>query len=260
MNKRIISFSLYGTDPVYHTGALRNAALQPLIYPGWTCRFYVSQEIPAGIIEGLEQSGAEIVHMRRLAASDGLFWRFLAAADSEVEVAIVRDADSRLSPREKRAVDAWMQSGRGCHIMRDHPLHTALIAGGAWGCRAALLPDMQDLIDHWGRYEKQGRDQDFLALCVYPRIRGDVLIHTDLVKYAGETVHPFPCKRNGDEFVGAVVSVQDEPSPVGEAMRRQVAHETLAEYPLPPHLRKHPRLAVLAHYLTILAGRSQVES
>lgn len=255
MGKKIISFSLYGTGEIYHVGALRNRALQPLIYPGWACRFYVSQEVPFSIIDVLEQGGAEIVHKRRRAETDGMFWRFLAAADSDVDAAIVRDADSRLSGREKSAVDAWLQSGRGFHIIRDHPLHTALIVGGAWGCRGNLFPDMEHLIDDWGRFDRKGRDQESLAVHVYPRIRQDALVHTDLVKYKGETVHPFPCKRIGDEFVVAVVSDDNRSHTTPEAIRQELANETLREYPLPPHCQKHPRLAVVAHHIRGLVRR-----
>ena len=38
MAKRVISYSLYGTNPLYIEGAVRNVRLLPSIYPGWTAR------------------------------------------------------------------------------------------------------------------------------------------------------------------------------------------------------------------------------
>jgi len=37
---RVISMSLYGSGRRYTMGAVRNAQLAPVIYPGWTLRFY----------------------------------------------------------------------------------------------------------------------------------------------------------------------------------------------------------------------------
>ena len=213
MPNKIISFSLYGTHEVYQVGALRNLALQPLYYPGWICRFYVSQEVPADIVRRLEQGGAEVVHKQRRDYADGLFWRFLAAADPDLDAVIVRDADSRLSERERCAVEAWLRGDKGFHIIRDHPLHLTLIPGGTWGCRGGVFPDMAALNRRWQWHDVKGRDQEFLTIYVYPRIKQNVLIHTDLVKYEGETVHPFPCPRRGYEFVGEIVSVNEHQGP-----------------------------------------------
>ena len=42
---RIISFSLWGTDPKYTIGAVRNAELAKTIYSGWVCRFYTGEDV-----------------------------------------------------------------------------------------------------------------------------------------------------------------------------------------------------------------------
>ena len=37
---KLITFSLWGQDPKYLVGAIRNAELASEIYPDWICRFY----------------------------------------------------------------------------------------------------------------------------------------------------------------------------------------------------------------------------
>ena len=37
--KKIIAFSLWGDQPKYTVGAIKNADLAKEIYPDWTCRF-----------------------------------------------------------------------------------------------------------------------------------------------------------------------------------------------------------------------------
>ena len=39
-NLRVISMSLYGSDRRYIVGAVRNAQLAPIVFPGWQIRFY----------------------------------------------------------------------------------------------------------------------------------------------------------------------------------------------------------------------------
>lgn len=202
MSKKIISFGLYGYDKCYQLGAIENLALQPENYPGWTCRFYVSHEIPEDLVAKLIEGGAEVIVKQREHGDDGMFWRFLPAGDESVDVVIVRDTDSRLNRREKHAVDEWLQSGEPFHIMRDHPHHKALILGGMWGCRKNTIPHMATLIHEWQRFDGKWRDQEFLAQKIYPLIKDTCLIHSEVIQYVGEVVHPFPTKRAAREFVG----------------------------------------------------------
>ncbi len=202
MNKKLISFSLYGHDPAYQIGALENLALQKSVYPEWTCRFYVSQEIPDSIVRQLQAGGAEVVVKQTASGAGGMFWRFLPAGEANLNALIVRDVDSRLSLREKAAVDEWLASDRSFHIMRDHPNHGFLILGGMWGCRGGVLPQMACLISRWPYNTAFGHDQKFLATKIYPRIKDSCLIHSDLIGFEGEEVLPFPTNRVGTDFVG----------------------------------------------------------
>ncbi len=209
----IVACSLYGDAPKYLRGAVENARLVPLRYPGWQARFYVSQEIPGSVLDELHAHGAETVPMTRREASDGMFWRFLAADDPAACPVIFRDVDSRIGEREVAAVAEWLEGGRRFHIMRDHPHHRWPIMGGMWGLRPGSLPPMPRLIRSWKRrrcwlgYELGIRpgDQVFLRAAVYPIARRDALIHTEYVRFEGETVRPFPRAPRTGELVGQIV-------------------------------------------------------
>ena len=134
--KKIISFCLWGENPRYTIGALKNAELAKKIYPDWICRYYVGKSTPLQIVKDLyERDNTEIFIMNENGDWSGMFWRFLPASDSDVGVMISRDTDSRLSEREKEAVDEWLASDKGFHIMRDHPAHGTEILGGMWGAK-----------------------------------------------------------------------------------------------------------------------------
>ena len=108
----MISYGLYGSNPKYTVGAIRNAELAPHIFPGWVVRFYVAKNVDASVIKQLEALGAELIYMSP--TSDkiaGMFWRFMVADDPSVDRFIVRDTDSRLNPRDRFAVEEWITSG-----------------------------------------------------------------------------------------------------------------------------------------------------
>jgi hypothetical protein len=206
--KRVISFSLFGSQPLYCEGALRNALLVESIYPGWQCRFYVDQSVPQRYIQNLEASGAEIIPMPAASGlARGLFWRFLVAADPEVERFVVRDADSRLNGRERAAVEEWIGSGRSFHIMRDHRQHNARVMGGMWGGVGGRLTMMQALIDRWGEFGPKGRDQEFLRDIVYPLMGEDYLCHDSFGHFSDAAPFPAHPLCVGTLHVGQVISI-----------------------------------------------------
>jgi len=211
---RLIAFSLYGNDSIYLVGALENARLARDVYPRWTARFYVSQEISEDLIKDLAMNGAEIRRMTRRGVADGMLWRLLAADEMQAEAVIFRDVDSRISTREALAVDEWLSSNTRFHVMRDHPRHNSPIMGGMWGLIPGSLPPISTLIRKWRlrRFvgykvgpDGWGLDQTFLRSSVYPIARDDAMIHSEFVRFEGETVRPFPAPPAEGEFVGQIV-------------------------------------------------------
>lgn len=209
MNKRIISFSLYGDLPLYTQGAIENAALVPAVYPGWTARFYVDDTVPKSVMTALATHGAEverIQHPEEFGPYSGMYWRFLVAADESVERFIIRDADSRINTREAAAVADWIASGKRFHLMRDSIAHQILILGGMWGALGRSLPHAEQLIKTYGRFVGYGDDQDFLKNIVFPLMEGDYLCHDDR-NFFGDAV-PFPPHppMHGTSYVGERVT------------------------------------------------------
>ena len=64
--KKVISMNLYGDNPKYTLGAIRNAQLTPVFFPGWTLRVYTGKDqqnvtVPTRILDALQRLGTEIV-------------------------------------------------------------------------------------------------------------------------------------------------------------------------------------------------------
>jgi hypothetical protein len=184
----VISYSVYGPQ-VYFDGALENIRLARHFYPEFLCRFYTDDPVRA---KRLGDEGGEVI-VRESPGS--ALWRFESAEDAEV--CLVRDADSRLGPRERAAVDEWLRSECDFHAMHDHPYHQAKIMGGMWGCRNYILPGIAEAARAWPGRE-YGDDQAFLESWVYPRVKDTLLSH-------GRT-SPFPTARlHPSEYVGLAV-------------------------------------------------------
>lgn len=100
--KRVISFGLYGAKEKYTVGAIHNAELASVYFPGWVCRYYVTADVPAAVVNRLKELGAEIEDVPAgMGYSAGMFWRFMVADDPTVDRYIVRDVDSRLNARDR---------------------------------------------------------------------------------------------------------------------------------------------------------------
>jgi len=204
---KVISFSLWGDNPVYTVGAIRNAELAETIYPDWQCWFYVGSSVPEEILSDLEnRSNCTVIRMEEEGNWSGMFWRFYPASLSEVEVMISRDTDSRLNKREKAAVDEWIESDKGFHIMRDHPWHNTEILGGMWGAKRGVIPSMSTMCVEYVKGEFWQVDQNFLREEVWPLVGENFLVHDEFFSNK-----PFPTKREGKEFVGMAFNEDDTP-------------------------------------------------
>ncbi len=201
--------ALWGRSPKYVQGAIENAKLLKVIYPGWILRIIAAPDVPARAIE--ELLGIRDVEVAVCNDAPGnlyLLKRFEIADDPLIDIALIRDSDSRFSQREADAVRFWIKSGKKFHIMRDHPCHTAPIMGGMWGVRKdgynfeikPLIVKFLSSVTRPNDVElKYGDDQDFLKAYIYPIAKKNAVIHDDF--YSGSS---WNSRRQGLEFVGQV--------------------------------------------------------
>lgn len=206
--KKIISFSLWGDNPKYTIGAIKNAELAKTLYPDWVCRYYIGKSTPIEIINQLKSfDNTEVIEMEEEGNWLGMFWRFYAASDETVDIMVSRDCDSRLNLREKLAVNEWLESSCSFHIMRDHPYHQTEILGGMWGVKNPKLKEMKNLIDKFEKKNELWTDQIFLRHDIFPLIKNDCMVHDEFFQHI-----KFPSIREGKQFVGEAFDENDNPN------------------------------------------------
>lgn len=210
--KRVISFSLWGNNPTYTIGSIKNADLALHYYPNFECWFYIHKDsVPDEIIEQLviKPNVKIIFKTGNLNDQKPMTWRFESIDDPEVEINMSRDTDTRILLREKLAADEWIESGKMFHIMRDHPHHMNKqypIMAGMFGTRK--IKSVRDWRSRINKQKIKDRydDQRFLNETIYPLIKKDCLIHSSFGKLFNEEVMSFPidyCKNY--LFVGGYV-------------------------------------------------------
>lgn len=205
MNK-VISFSLWGDNPKYTIGAIKNSELAKIIYPEWTVVMHIANDVPLEVVDTLLNNSVHLIRYQE-GSWNSMFWRFLNADSNDIVIS--RDCDSRLNYRERAAVDEWLNSNKDFHIMRDHRCHAVPILGGMWGCRNGILKGISSMISNYnkGVYDNKWQvDQNFLRDIVYPIVKDKSIVHDEFFEKK-----PFPTIRMGSEFVGAAFNYDDTP-------------------------------------------------
>jgi len=226
---KIVSFSLWGDSPIYLHGFVENMKLVEKYYPGWDIFLYTTKDCLQKLTPEIEASNVLVITTMKedpLSVWDASFWRYEAVLDGDIstchppaEAIIFRDADSRISEREQKAVHQWLDSDKQFHIMRDHPYHTVPIMAGMWGLKLPLTKEAlrnkfvkiaKDSSD-W-HIDKKGADQEFLQYDVYNLIVNDSLIHVNNCNYREDFAVDFPTKRLEDKsFVGEAFEADNTP-------------------------------------------------
>lgn len=193
--QNVISFSLWGGNPRYLRGALRNVLLAPDFYSGWVVRINVDDSVPKEFIKLVSELGAQVVvQPRTLSIREKLCWRFQVANDPLVGYFLVRDADSVFSVREVNAVSEWLASDRFFHVMRDWWTHTDLMLAGMWGGVSGVLPNLSEMLTSYvsDSVETPNIDQWFLRDKVWAYVRSSCMMHDRCFNLPGTRVLQAP--------------------------------------------------------------------
>jgi hypothetical protein len=216
--KKVLSFSLWGNNPTYNIGAIKNAELAKNFYPDFECWFYIHKDtVPQETIDTLNSfTNTKIIFKTGDLNNENCkprMWRYEPIDELEVEVVLSRDTDTRILFREKFAVEEWLQSGKLFHIMRDHPHHGFCILAGMFGTKKIpQIPNWINLINSYNKTDNRMYDQDFLRDIIYPIIKDDSIIHATFHKYEPHAKN-FPINYHKTyKFVGEYVYHDDSRS------------------------------------------------
>ena len=206
---KVFAFSLFGSQDKYCKGVQKNIEQINKFFSDFEIWIYLGEGVPINIFNILNNNKTVKCISTNVSGNETKFFRFFAIDDQSVDLAIIRDADSRIYDRDIACIEDFLQSDNMFHIIRDHTNHTHKIMAGMWGIKKGLLESIkiQDLYLHW----KQSRtcfgfwdDTNFLCELLYPLIRSSLLVHDNYNTIESEIVPFRKDDINGKHFVGQV--------------------------------------------------------
>jgi hypothetical protein len=210
--KKLISYSLWGNNSIYNHGFMQNYFGAKRIYPEWEVVLYYDDTIEDFVKDFIKDNNVLSFNMSGSNIA-GAFWRFLANDIDGVSHVIFRDCDSRLSLREKLAVDEWVASDKVLHVMRDHPMHRIPlgtgemgILAGMWGLKTGSVEMTKRLKEYFDLNTNPawGSDQTF-TLGIYKEYQNSIFTHDEF--FGG---NKFPIPRENKHFVGERINENNQ--------------------------------------------------
>lgn len=206
------SFSLYGKDPKYLTGAIQNTELASKWFPSYQCYFFIDKSVPDSTVKQLsEKSNVQLISMDHSPIPASM-WRFTAIDLPEVDRMRCCDADSRLNERERAVMQSWEKDQTNFLVIKDHPYgHTGFpIFAGMWGMRKSAGINLSQLMEQWmanktaEELRKYGADQLFLQEMVYPQTTGSLSYYDNFNLNNSDVAKNIPHQRKSWHFIGEV--------------------------------------------------------
>jgi hypothetical protein len=151
-SQKVISYSLYGKEPIYYNKLRRLTQIINEKYPEWIIRIYYDHSINQSIIcelecqknpnsihktyfDNVDFCDAETINLNlkdyyfyqyketervslNLSYIHSMKWRWLPIGDDFVDIFSSRDTDSYILQREIDSVKVWLDSDKVGHIMR----------------------------------------------------------------------------------------------------------------------------------------------
>lgn len=194
---KVFSFCLYGTASYYYTGLLENIQCIQQHYPDFSIVVYLGECDASWVLP----DSVRVVRTGKAGPINMLF-RYKALADADI--GFVRDADSRITERDRWCINEFLRSSYSYHVIRDHVWHRSKIMGGLFGWKERRVVEFDET--HPSGY---GHDEQILSEQLYPAIHNKTLIHTNINGYIGEHTERITIPRNDViDFVGNVYKTE----------------------------------------------------
>jgi hypothetical protein len=214
----IFSFCIYGSSPKYCKGLLKNIEYIATAFPEFETWIAVGDDVPESYTTAYQSFPR--VRLFHYPFHDGrlMTYRFFFIDGPEVECMLVRDADSRITPRDewciRRFLDRTGTNAARIFSIRDHCYHGREIMGGQWGIFKISGLHLEK------EYEKfklsctdiaaYNSDQEFLRCHLYLPYKHLFVAYTSTHRFPDEQCEPIGIERLGPhDFCGNVINFKE---------------------------------------------------
>lgn len=207
----VFSFCIYGVECAkYHGGLLENIRIIEGYFPDWKVYVYYGSDTTESMITKLASHACVVLRPTNALGPINMIHRFYAIDELNVDIMMVRDADSRVHWKDRWAIREFVRQPHYiAHTIRDHVEHTAHMMGGLWGLRKSAGIHMGNEYKCYNEDSslghRNGHDQNFLADAVYPKVVSRMLVHySNNRRRIGENAVEFPFVWKNDVYCGRV--------------------------------------------------------
>ena len=198
-------FCIYGTQPKYTQGLVENLKNIQQEFPSFQTILYYAKDVPESYL--IQYKSFPNVTLEPILTEIPMMSRILTWKPNITY--FVRDADSRVTPRDAACIKAFLASDKMAHVVRDHFYHKNRIMGGIFGIRVPADWNLQSMWESWKQTQTSlppyGTDEKFLQEVLYPLIKHNMLLHTNVVAYQHEYPTLIPVDQVDDfDFIGNV--------------------------------------------------------
>lgn len=217
----VFSFCLYGPkNDRYYVGMQQNVLLALKYFPTWKVYVYVAPDVDPEMTQWLRSYHTVVLRETEVLGAPNMIHRFYAIDEPDVDLMMVRDADSRIHWKDRWAIQNFVASPQYvAHTIRDNIVHTAHMMGGLWGIRKSAGINIHEAYATYKEDASLGHrlahDQNFLTDVIYPRVKSRMLVHySNGRKMSGEHAVEFPFNWINDVYCGRIeTGFVDTPGP-----------------------------------------------
>jgi hypothetical protein len=209
---KVFSFCIYGSSPKYCEGLVRNLETIQKEFPDFKVIIYAGYDVPASYMKQYKNFTNTILKPMTITGHRLMCFRFFPIAEDDVELMLVRDADSRIGHRDTWCIQQFINDKtHTIFTIRDHPEHGTPILGGQWGIKkfsGFLMKDLYGsfLRSYTGNLDSYQVDQIFLREFIYKQFKSRFVAYVSHCIYPGEDIVPIDVpKKDKYDFCGNVI-------------------------------------------------------
>jgi hypothetical protein len=210
MTNIVFGFCIYGSDPKYYNGLTANLKIISDEFAGSRVIISYTPSTNASYLTEISEKYpfvSQVLHEDSCLPRMGRMLNIDLLQDNETYFS--RDTDSRITPRDIWCIRRFLSSDKTLHSIRDHFYHKSKLMAGMFGIRKPSF-SITELFAEWrptNTCPDYGSDERFLDDIIYPKLKSDLLVHTNVRGSNDELVELIDCPQTDDnDFIGNVIN------------------------------------------------------
>lgn len=173
MTEYIFSFCIYGSNPKYCLGMLKNLEQIREKYPNFTVHIAMGNDVPEKYELAYNSFSNVRITKYNYSGNYLMVYRYYPIDLPNVNTVIIRDADSRFTKRDVHYINKFLEQTKyRIFTIRDHHEHNVPIMGGQWGIKNIPSFNGINIRDYYetvynNKQDCYQNDQRFLVEFIY---------------------------------------------------------------------------------------------